>query len=118
MGVFESLNHTSNKAVDLSEQFYKKSQEYYKLKVFQQLALTTGMFCKMAILGSLAFLGLLFLTVGGTIFLGEILGSMIYACLIIGVLFFIIVLVIFKMRNRIDNMIVKKLSGKFFNQKD
>lgn len=115
MGVFESLNNTSNKAVDISEQFYRKTQEYYKLKVFHQLASTTGMFCKMAILGSLAFLGILFLTVGGTIYLGEILGSMIYSCLLMGLLFFIIVFVLYMVRNKIDNLIVRKLSSKFFN---
>ncbi|ASV30779.1 hypothetical protein [Maribacter cobaltidurans] len=115
MGVFESLNDTSNKAVDISEQFYRKTQEYYKLKVFHQLASTTGMFCKMAILGSLAFLGILFLTVGATIYLGEVLGSMIYSCLIMGLFFFVIVMVLFTFRNRIDNLIVRKLSRKFFN---
>ncbi len=115
MGVFESLNDTSNKAVDISEQFYRKTQEYYKLKVFHQLASTTGMFCKMAILGSLAFLGILFLTVGGTIYLGEVLGSMIYSCLLMGLLFLIIVFVLYKLRNKIDNLIVRKLSSKFFN---
>ena len=115
MGVFESLNNTSNKAVDVSEQFYRKTQEYYKLKVFHQLALTTGMFCKMAIFGSLAFLGILFLTVGGTIFLGEVLGSMIYSCLLMGLLFLIIVFVLYFFRNKIDNLIVRKLSSKFFN---
>ncbi|RRQ50641.1 hypothetical protein DZC72_08950 [Maribacter algicola] len=115
MGVFESLNNTSNKAVDISEQYYKKTQEYYKLKVFHQLALTTGMFCKMAILGSLAFLGILFLTVGGTIYLGEVLGSIIYSCLLMGFSFFIIVFVLYMIRNKIDNLIIRKLSSKFFN---
>ncbi|MBQ4915950.1 hypothetical protein J8L85_15955 [Maribacter sp. MMG018] len=114
MGVFNSLNETSNKAVDLSEQFYQKTQEYYKLKVFHQLSLTTGMFCKMAILGSLGFLGLLFFSVAGTIFLGEILDSLVLSCLIIGALFFVIVTILYKTRKRIDNFIVKKLSAKFF----
>lgn len=115
MGVFESLNDTSNKAVDLSEQLYTKTQEYYKLKVFHQLASTTGMFCKMAILGSLAFLGILFLTVGGTLYLGNVLGSMIYSCLLVAGLFFVFLAILFSLRKNIDNAIVKKLSRRFFN---
>lgn len=115
MGVFESLNNTSNKAVDISEQFYKKTQEYYRLKVFYQLASTTGMFCKLVILGSLAFLGLLFLTIGGTLYLAEVLDSLVYACLVVGGLFFLIVLILWRIRKSIDNAIVKKLSQKFFN---
>ncbi len=115
MGVFESLNNTSNKAVDISEQFYRKTQEYYRLKVFHQLASTTGMFCKLAILGGLAFLGLLFLTIGGTLYLAEVLNSLIYAFLLVGGIFFLIVLILWRLRKNIDNAIVKKMSQKFFN---
>lgn len=115
MGVFDSLNNTSNKAVDVGEELYQKTQEYYKLKVFHQLASTTGMFCKMAIIGSLAFLGLLFLTVAGIIYLGELLGGLVYSCLIMAALFFIIVAVLYKLRKNIDNAVVQKLSRKFFN---
>ncbi|MFX0556499.1 hypothetical protein ACOCEA_06855 [Maribacter sp. CXY002] len=116
MSIIQSLNETSNKAVDAGEQFYTKTQQYYKLKVFHQIATTTGMFCKMAILGSLAFLGLLFFTVAGTIYLSELLGSTILACLLIGILFFVFVAILFKMRKKIDNVVVKKMSVKFFNQ--
>lgn len=115
MGVFESLNNTSNKAVDLSEQYYKKTQEYYKLKVFHQLAMTTGMFCKMAILGSLAFLGILFLTVSGMLYLGDVLGSMTYSCLLVAGLIFLVVAILYRLRRKIDNAVVRKLSQKFFN---
>ncbi|MDC6389024.1 hypothetical protein PP182_10055 [Maribacter sp. PR1] len=115
MGVFESLNNTSNKAVDISEQFYRKTQEYYRLKVFHQLASTTGMFSKLFILGSLAFLGLLFLTIGGTLYLAEVLNSLIYAFLLVGGIFFLIVLILWRLRKNIDNAIVKKMSQKFFN---
>jgi hypothetical protein len=115
MSVIQSLNETSNKAVDAGEQFYTKTQEYYKLKVFHQIATTTGMFCKMAILGSLAFLGLLFLTVAGTIYLSELLASTILACLLIGSIFFIVVAILYKIRRKIDNVVVKKMSLKFFN---
>ena len=115
MGVFDSLNNTSNKAVDISEQYYRKTQEYYKLKVFHQLASTTGMFCKMAILGSLAFLGILFLTVSGMLYLGEVLGSMTYSCLLVAGIIFLIVAILYRLRKKIDNAVVRKLSQKFFN---
>ena len=46
MSVLESLNETSNKAVNLGEEYLTKTQEYYELKVFQQLTATVVMFCK------------------------------------------------------------------------
>ena len=115
MGIFDSLNETSNKAIDVGEVYYKKTQEYYRLKVFQQLTMTTGMLLKMAVIGGLGFLALIFLTVGGIIYLGNILESMVGACLIAGALFIVLLILAYIFRRKIDNMLVKKLSIKFFS---
>jgi hypothetical protein len=115
MGIIDSLNETSNKAIDVGEVYYKKTQEYYRLKVFQQLTMTTGMLLKMAVIGSLGFLALIFLTVAGIIYLGNILESMVGACLIAGALFIVLLIVAYIFRRKIDNMLVKKLSVKFFS---
>jgi hypothetical protein len=115
MGIIDSLNETSNKAIDVGEVYYKKTQEYYRLKVFQQLTMTTGMLLKMAVIGGLAFLALIFLTVAGIIYLGNILESMVGACLIAGALFIVLLIVAYIFRRKIDNMLVKKLSVKFFS---
>ncbi|MEH6760120.1 MAG: phage holin family protein [Maribacter arcticus] len=115
MGIIDSLNETSNKAIDVGEVYYKKTQEYYRLKVFQQLTMTTGMLLKMAVIGGLGFLALIFLTVAGIIYLGNILESMVGACLIAGALFIVLLIVAYIFRRKIDNMLVKKLSVKFFS---
>ncbi|WP_339835772.1 phage holin family protein [uncultured Maribacter sp.] len=115
MGVIDSLNETSNKAIDVGEVYYKKTQEYYRLKVFQQLTMTTGMLLKIAVIGGLGFLALMFLTVAGIIYLGNILNSMVGACLIAGALFIVLLILAYVFRRKIDNMLVKKLSVKFFN---
>ena len=115
MGVIDSLNETSNKAIDVGEVYYKKTQEYYRLKVFQQLTMTTGMLLKIAVIGGLGFLALIFLTVAGIIYLGNILGSIVSACLIAGALFIILLILAYIFRRNIDNMLVKKLSVKFFS---
>ncbi|TDT46225.1 hypothetical protein CLV90_0271 [Maribacter spongiicola] len=115
MGVIESLNETSNKAIDVGEVYYKKTQEYYTLKVFQQLTMTTGMLLKMAVIGGLAFLALIFITVAGVVFLANVLESMVGACLIAGALFIILLILAYIFRGKIDNMLVRKLSDKFFN---
>ncbi|MDP5062686.1 MAG: phage holin family protein [Maribacter sp.] len=115
MGVIESLNETSNKAIDVGEVYYKKTQEYYTLKVFQQLTMTTGMLLKIAVIGGLAFLALIFITVAGVVFLANVLNSMVSACLIAGALFIVLLILAYVFRGRIDNMLVRKLSDKFFN---
>jgi nitrate reductase NapE component len=115
MGIIDSLNETSNKAIDVGEVYYKKTQEYYRLKVFQQLTMTTGMLLKIAVIGGLGFLALIFLTVAGIIYLGNILESMVSACLIAGTLFIVLLILAYIFRRNIDNMLVKKLSVKFFS---
>jgi len=115
MGVIDSLNETSNKAIDVGEVYYKKTQEYYRLKVFQQLTMTTGMLLKMAVMGGLAFLALMFITVSGVVFLANIIESMVGACLIAGALFLVLLVLAYVFRSKIDSMLVRKLSDKFFN---
>lgn len=115
MGIIDSLNETSNKAIDVGEIYYKKTQEYYRLKVFQQLTMTTGMLLKIAVIGGLGFLALIFLTVAGIIYLGNILESMVTSCLIAGALFLFFLIVAYIFRRNIDNVLIKKLSDKFFD---
>ncbi|QCX01976.1 hypothetical protein FGM00_18330 [Aggregatimonas sangjinii] len=114
MSVFESLNETSNKAVDVGEQYYKKTQEYYKLKVFQVLSISMGMLFKAAIIGSLLLIGLILLIVAATMSLGEYLGDNVQACIIIAVILVLLGFILFLLRTKFDNFVIKKLSEKFF----
>jgi len=115
MSIFESLNQTSDKAIDVGEAYYKKTQEYYKLKVFQQLAVTMGMFCKIVLIGSFLFLGLILTAVALTLALGEWIGNMVFACLIIAIVLYLIGAIIYKLRRKIDAVIVQKISKQFFD---
>ena len=115
MSIFESLNQTSDKALDVGKQYYEKTQEYYKLKVFQQLATTTGMFCKIVLIGSFLFLGLIFTAVAGTLALGEFIGNMVFACLISAFILFLTGATLYTFRTKIDSVIVQKISKQFFD---
>ncbi|WP_036150679.1 phage holin family protein [Maribacter forsetii] len=115
MGIIDSLNETSDKAIDVGEVYYKKTQEYYRLKVFQQLTMTTGMLLKTAVFGGLGFMALVFITVAGVVYLAKVIDSMVGACLIAGAFFGVLLILAYVFRRKIDNLLVKKLSVKFFN---
>jgi len=115
MSILESLDQTSNKAVNLGEEYLTKTQEYYELKVFQQLTATTAMFCKAAILGSLSFLVVILLIVAGTLALGNLIGNMVYACLISAGILCVIGAIVYAFRSRIENLIIQTMSKQFFN---
>ena len=84
MSLFDSLNHNSSEAVDIGKKYVETTKEYYKLKLFQQTTNAFSFLSKMAVIGGLLFLGLIFMTVSGAIALGNALGSIILSCLIIG----------------------------------
>lgn len=115
MGVLNVINEKSNKAFDSGESYVKTSQEYYKLKAFQQLAKAFSLLSKLAVIGGLLFLGLIFLTVSGAIWLGQIIGSAALACLIMATTLFVFTGIAYLIRKQIDKNIIKKMSKDFFD---
>lgn len=115
MNIIDSLNQTSDKAFDVGEEYYKKTQEYYKLKIFQQLTSSIGMFCKVAAIGSILFIALTVLVVAGIIALGAYLESMVLSCLVIAGVLLLVGMLTYRYRRRIDTMVIQKISKQFFD---
>lgn len=115
MGIIDSINKISSKAFHSGEMYAKATKAYYKLKVFQQLARSFSFLAKMAVIGGLLFLGLIFLTVSGAIFLGEIMGSTAVACLLMAGLLFLFTGIGYLLRKKIDKTIIRKMSEDFFD---
>ncbi|WP_299390035.1 phage holin family protein [uncultured Gelidibacter sp.] len=114
MNVFESINNTSNKATDIGEQYLDKTQEYIKLKVFQQVSYTVSMLGKALAIGGVLFIGLIFLAFASAISIGDAIGHVAWGYLIVGAVFVIGALVIYKTRHLIDSAIIKKIQTKIF----
>ncbi|MGB5820265.1 MAG: hypothetical protein WBG90_12335 [Saonia sp.] len=115
MGVVDSIKDISSKATETGEAYVKKTQEYYTLKAFQQIALSTSLFCKMMLIGSLFFLGLVFIMVATTIAIGNYLNNLPLGCLTVAGALFVLAGIIYRLRKRIDTQVIRKLSSEFFN---
>ena len=115
MSLFDSLNHNSSEAVDIGKKYVETTKEYYKLKFFQQTTNAFSFLSKMAVIGGLLFLGLIFMTVSGAIALGNALGSIILSCLIIGAALMLLALLLYFIRKQIDKTVIKKMSETFFD---
>lgn len=115
MNLFESINETSGKLTDAGETYVKKSQEYLKLKVFQQISVSISFVTKAFIIGSLLLIGLFFAAFALALALGEWLDSLALGYLILAIVFFIVCAVAYYQRHVIDKKIIKSLSSKFFN---
>lgn len=114
MNVFESINNTSNRASDIGEQFLDKTQEYYKLKIFQQVSYTISMLGKALAIGGVLFIGLIFIAFASAIAIGDLLGHVAYGYLIVGAVFIISAFIIYKVRHLIDSAVIKKFQSKIF----
>ncbi|RZT00049.1 hypothetical protein [Aquimarina brevivitae] len=115
MSLFNSINNKTSEAVDLSKKYVEKTNEYYKLKLFQQLTSSFSFLTKMAVIGGFIFLGLIFMAVSGAIALGNYLNSITLSCLIIGGGLMIISLLFYFLRKQIDKIIIRKIAKTYFD---
>ena len=114
MSVFEDINNTTEKASNVGERYIKSSHQYFRLKIFQQLTLSLSLMAKVLAVGSLLFVGLAFLSVAGAMELSRALGSHSLGFLIIGLIYVIISIVIYKLRAKFNTIIIKKVGQNYF----
>ncbi|UII76676.1 hypothetical protein LV716_02500 [Flagellimonas sp. HMM57] len=111
----DALKESSQHITQTSELFLNASKKYYELKVFQQIAVATTSFSKVVLIGSLLALGLIFLSFSAAFALGEYWNSTNLGFLAIGGIYILIAMGSFVLRNRLDGVIIKKLSKTFFD---
>ena len=115
MSVFDQINQTSSQAVDKGEEFLKKSHEYYRLKIFQQLTSSVSLLVKAVVVGAFILVGLLFLAISAAIGIGKALGSVSLGYLIVGAIFILISVLFYMFRSKINNKVIASLSKTFFD---
>jgi uncharacterized membrane protein YdbT with pleckstrin-like domain len=115
MGLANSIGNTNDSATEVGERYLKSSYKYYKLKVFKQLTVSVSMLLKALVIGSLLFLGLILSAIALAIVIGNKLGSVAMGFLSVGIIILVLAVVAYLTRNKINNVIVKKLSKTFFD---
>ncbi|MCX7550067.1 phage holin family protein [Xanthomarina sp. F2636L] len=115
MNIFESINDTSGKMADAGETYAKKTQEYIKLKVFQQISVSISYISKALIIGGLLFIALFFLAFASALAIGQWLENLALGYLIVSLLFIILTVIVYYNRKFIDKKIIKRISTKFFD---
>jgi ABC-type antimicrobial peptide transport system permease subunit len=115
MNILETIKETSGKMADAGETYVKKTEEYYKLKVFQQITVSISFVTKGLIIGGVLFLALFFLAFSLAFAIGKWLDSLALGYLIIAALFLIITVILYYNRRVINKKIIQALSSKFFD---
>ncbi|WP_405291860.1 hypothetical protein [Algibacter sp. Ld11] len=115
MGIIEALDETSSKAIKTGENYVQTSKNYFELKVFQQLAILSTAGIKLAMYAILCTLALIFLAVAGAAALSSYFGSTALGYLCIAGLFFVLIGIVYLLRKKIENSVIKKLSKNYFD---
>ncbi|MEZ4803409.1 MAG: phage holin family protein [Gelidibacter sp.] len=113
--IFESINNTSDKAVDIGEKYINDTQEYYRLKIFQQLTVSISLVAKVLVIGGLLFIGLIFLAVAAALAIGDWLDNVALGYVIVSGAFLVICAIVYYSRSFINHKVITKLSPKFFD---
>jgi len=114
MSVFDDVNQTTNKASDIGERYIKTSHQYFRLKIFQQLTLSFSMIVKAVIVGTLSYLALLFFSIALVVVLSNALDSIVVGCLIVGLIYLVLALIMYMLRSKINKFVIRKIGSKFF----
>jgi len=115
MGIIDALDETSSKAAETGEAYVQTTKKYFELKVFQQLAILSTAVIKMAIYGVLSTLGLIFMAVAGAHALSSYFDNDALGYLSVAGLFLILIGIIYLLRKKIENSVIKKLSKTYFD---
>lgn len=115
MSVFEHINQTSSQAIDKGEEYLKKSHEYYRLKIFQQLTSSVSLLVKAVVVGGFILVGLLFMAISAALAIGNALNSVALGYLIVGAIFVLFSAIVYTFRKHINNKVITSLSKTFFD---
>jgi len=115
MNILESINDTSGKMADAGETYVKKTEEYYKLKVFHQISVSVSFVTRGLIIGGVLFLALFFLAFSLAFAIGQWLDNYALGYLIVAALLFVITVILYYNRHVINKKIIQTLSSKFFD---
>lgn len=116
MSILDNLSDSADQGSAASKKLVSKSYKYSKLKVFQITTLSISMIAKLFIIGSFAFLGLVFLAFSGAIALGEYLQNSAVGYLFISASLFFFAILMYLFRKSFDRKIISKISKIFFKE--
>lgn len=111
MAVFDSLDHTTDKAIQNGEDFLKTSEAYYELKLFQVLSVSLSLIVKFTIVASLSLIAIVLLSVAAAIGLGHALNNLVLGYIFVALFFVVLAVFVYTKRRKVERKVIKSLSS-------
>ncbi len=114
---FERLKEHIIEIESDSERVLESNVRYYKLWLFKVLTNSMSEFTKVFVFGTIAFLVLLFIAIGGAFAIGSYLQNNALGFLIVGGILLVLLIIIFLLRKKIiEKPILSKMSEIYFKE--
>ncbi|MCX2720746.1 phage holin family protein [Lentiprolixibacter aurantiacus] len=113
---FEELKHDFSEIDKEVSAYVEHSLEYAKLKSFKISMVLVTYFAKVVLIGVLAILTLLFLSLAASFALGEELDNLLYGFLIVGLIYLLLAFVGYVLREKLNKPILRMFSKHYFDE--
>ncbi|MBT8179238.1 MAG: hypothetical protein KJO94_04290 [Eudoraea sp.] len=113
---FEELKHDFSEIDKEVTAYVEHSLEYAKLKSFKISMVLVTYFAKVILVGSFAFLTLLFLSVAASLALGEAFDNYFYGFLSVGLVYFILAIIGYALKDKLNKPILRIFSKYYFDE--
>ncbi len=113
---FEELKHDFSEIDKEVSAYVEHSLEYAKLKSFKISMVLVTYFAKVVLVGIFAILTLLFLSLAASYAMGEAFDNLLYGFLIVGLIYFVLGLLGYLIRNRLNKPILRMFSKYYFDE--
>ncbi len=113
---FEEVKENFSEAEATARSYIKSSREFYKLKGFKVLMKGLMVFVKIASVGIMLMMALLFFSISAAFWIGTELEKTSYGFLIVGGFYLFIGLLIYIFRHSLRKPLLKKFSEFYFDE--
>ncbi len=113
---FEEVKENLSEAEATARSYIESSREFYKLKGFRVLMKGVMVFVKIASVGIMLMMALLFLSISAAFWIGTELEKTSYGFLIVGGFYLFVGLLIYIFRHSLRKPLLKKFSEFYFDE--
>ena len=113
---FEELKHDFSEIDKEVSAYVEHSLEYAKLKSFKISMVLVTYFAKIILVGALAFLTLLFLSVAASLAIGAAFDNYLYGFLTVGLGYFILAIIGYALKEKLNKPILRVFSKYYFDE--
>lgn len=114
--MFGKIKENLNEVQAQTRDFVESNLEYYKLWVFKVVTKSASSLLKIILIGVFLLMVVVFFSIAGALAIGYALDNFVYGFLIVGGIYLILSIIVYNLKNRIEEPIIKAFSDIFYNE--